>query len=80
MRDVGLDRRFQTAYYLLHVFEEMTVGGRHFKLCVWGGNDRVSMSRRSVIHEDHFLLRIQICPRLRQEVIETLSIHSANSC
>ena len=32
--------------------------GRHFKLCVCGGNDRVSVSRRSVIHEDHFRLRI----------------------
>ena len=57
-RDVSLDRRFQTAYCLLHDVWERTVGRKHFKRCVWGGNDRVSVGRCSVIHKDHLLVGI----------------------
>ena len=55
-RDVSLDRRFQTAYCLLHDVWDRTVGRKHFKLCVWGGNDRVSVGLCSVIHKDHLLV------------------------
>ena len=55
-RDVSLDHRFQTAYCLLHDVWDRTVGRKHFKLCVWGGNDRVSVGLCSVIHKDHLLV------------------------
>ena len=57
--------------------------GRSILSSVFGAgmNDQwVSVSRHFVIHEDHLLLDTQIYPPLRQEVIETRSIHSANSC
>ena len=51
--DVGLDGRFKTAYCLFHDVEERAVGWKHFKLCIWGGNGRVSVGRCSVINKDH---------------------------
>ena len=45
--------RFKTAYCLFHDVEERAVGWKHFKLCIWGGNGRVSVGRCSVINKDH---------------------------
>ena len=55
---VRLDGRFKTTYCLFHDVEERALGWKQFKLCVYGGNGRVSVGRRSVINKDHRLVRI----------------------